>query len=60
MTDIHECIQNAMRTYYINQFYGKIKIHLVIQHLLKLTNLQYIQGDPSILSRAGQYRWVTL
>ena len=44
MTDVHECIQNAMRTYYINQFYGKIKIHLVIQHLLKLTNLQYIKG----------------
>ena len=43
-----------MPTYYINQFSmgyiyyffhnGKIKIHLVIQHFLKLANLQYIKG----------------
>ena len=41
MTDIHKDIQNAMPTFYINQFFmgyisyffhkGKIKIHLVIQ-----------------------------
>ena len=46
MVDIHEYIQNAMSTYYINQFFmayiwlffhnGKIKIDMVIKKFVEI------------------------
>ena len=61
-------IQNAMPTFYINQFYvgyiskffhnGKMKIHLVIQHLLK--HAPFIYCKLANFNKCWITRWILI